>query len=292
MSLQSFVMTRLPSHFSHSQANEDLAASRNPAPPRTRVPVPVAIRAAADLHCHLLPAWDDGARDLEESLAMAVRAALFGLEAIVVTPHVGRSLNIATRHEAHEIPAAVTRLQEVLRARGLLLDLIPGAEVSLGTPDIVERIATERAFTLGGMGRYALVEPPFSDWPDWADVLLSRLAQSGVTPIIAHPERFPVIQNDPELLRWVCSTGALLQITARNVVGKGSRASRLCAHRLLKAGMVALVASDAHGVDAVLPSEVEAELRSVVGDQAALQILVENPRRVLRGEAAIAPRVT
>ncbi|HVF10755.1 MAG TPA: CpsB/CapC family capsule biosynthesis tyrosine phosphatase [Abditibacteriaceae bacterium] len=240
--------------------------------------------AEADLHCHILPAWDDGPRTLEDSLSMAARASEAGIKTILVTPHVGKAFGGKPERAARDIPAATAVLQGELQERGIALQLIPGAEITLGSPDLPERIANEPWLTVGGQGHYVLVEALTNHWPDYADQLLFQISLRKVTPIIAHPERYDNVQRDPSILEQAVKSGVLLQITARSLLGE-ERPSKRCCLELLEAGMVAIIASDTHAARGVLPGAVEAKLYSLVGEAAAQQILVENPRRVLAGES-------
>jgi protein-tyrosine phosphatase len=247
------------------------------------MPVEGSTAAEADLHCHILPAWDDGPRTLEESLAMAARAAQAGLKTILVTPHVGKSFSSDGERAARDIPGATELLQREIDERGIPMHLVPGAEITLGAIDLPERLEREPWLTVGGQGHYALVEAPVNHWPDYGDQLLYQILLRKVTPIIAHPERYDNVQRDPTILTQMVNSGALLQITARSLLGDERRSQRCCV-QLLEAGMVSLIASDAHAAKGVLPGETEARLSEIVGAATAQQILVENPRRVLAGE--------
>lgn len=238
---------------------------------------------SADLHCHLLPNWDDGASSLEVSLEMAQRAANSGLEAILVTPHVGRSFRGQPEPDAQSIPKAVANLQHEIDKSGISLKLVSGAEIMLTPEGLPQRLQNEPWLSFGGKKRYALVESPLHIWPDWADSVLFQMSKNGITPIIAHPERLGDIARNIGVMERALNCGALLQITARSVVGR-ERPTRKCAHQLLEAGLVSIVASDAHRADHVWPREIVDEFVSLMGEEAAQQILVDNPRRILAGE--------
>lgn len=254
--------------------------------------------ASADLHCHLLPAWDDGARSLEVSLAMARRAAASGLQKVAVTPHVGRAFTHRDEPDAASIATATQQLQKSLDENGIALQLVAGAELLLDAPDLADRILSEPHLTLGGAGKYCLVEAPGRTWPTYAENLVIELARHGITSIIAHPERLADVQRADDVwqspLRGVLAQGALLQLTARCLSQKSREddaARTRCARRLLEASAVSLLASDAHNDSAVLPGEVAGELRHLVGEEAARIILQDNPLRVLAGKFAQPPRV-
>lgn len=247
-------------------------------------PLEESLLPEADLHCHLLPAWDDGPRSLEESLEMAAKAVASGLKTIVVTPHVGRPLSSVVERPSADIPTATAQLQAQLQTHGIALTLVAGAELTLSSPDLARQIVDEPWLTVGGQGRYVLVESTFGCWPRYADQLLYEITLTGNTPIIAHPERLPDVQKDIGTLQNVVERGALLQVTARSLLGADDRKTKQCSYELLEAGMVGLIASDAHSMKSVLPGEVTALIRKAAGDRMAQHILVDNPRAVLQGE--------
>jgi protein-tyrosine phosphatase len=246
-----------------------------------------AIIPSADLHCHLLPNWDDGPASLELSLEMAQRAANSGLEAILVTPHVGRSFRSHPEPETRTIPDAVADLQREIDKVGVKLKLVSGAEIMLTPEGLPERLVREPWLCFGSETgkRYALVESPLHIWPDWADSVLFQMAKNGITPIIAHPERLSDVSKDVNVLERALNCGALLQITARSVVGR-ERPAHNCARKLMGAGLVSIIASDAHRAEHMWPREIVDDFVSLMGEEAAHQILVDNPRRILAGQEA------
>ena len=250
-----------------------------------------AIVAEADLHCHILPAWDDGPRALDESLRMAARAAAAGLKKILVTPHVGRKFGSTPERAACGISAATAELEHEIKAQDIDIELVPGAELTLGSRDLVERVAVEPWLTIGGQGLYVLIESPYRVWPEYADQIVYQLALRGVTTIIVHPERYVNVQQKPTMLERSVERGALLQVTARSLVGKEERAARQCSYRLMEAGLVSLIASDAHTSRGILPNDVVQEVKSAVGEAAARTIMADIPRLVLAGEPAPPPPV-
>lgn len=241
----------------------------------------------ADLHCHLLPDWDDGPRTLRDSLSMAARAASCGVRCIVATPHEGRYFRNIER-SSRDVPQAVDLLRQAIAAEGISLSVVPGAEVMLSVPNLVERAKIEPWLTIGGQQRYMLVEAPADAWSESADKILFELSLCGITPIIAHPERLVDVQKNFRIMRGVVERGAHLQVTARSLISN-NRCVRQCCHRLLAEGLVSFVASDAHRPEHLWPTEVLDSLYEAVGEDAALQMLLANPRAVLAGEKVSLP---
>jgi protein-tyrosine phosphatase len=193
-----------------------------------------------DLHTHILPGLDDGPATLDESLEIARAAVADGIELVAATPHV-RS-DFPTRPERME--AAVEELRAELARAEIPLEVRTGGEVAL--PEL-DRDPTElRRFGLGGNRAYLLVEFPYFGWPlDLADRLF-RLAASGITPVIAHPERSAEVQADPQRLRPLVEAGALVQVTAASIDGRIGPTSQRTGLGLIADGLAHVLASDAH----------------------------------------------
>jgi protein-tyrosine phosphatase len=191
-----------------------------------------------DLHSHVLPGIDDGARDLDGALAICRAAADDGIEVLAATPHV----------RAHDYPTTAEQMESALAelsaaAEGIVR-LVPGGELDLG--ELRRPVDELRRFALAGNPRYLLVETPYLGWPlDIADRLF-ELRASGITPVLAHPERNGDVQARPELLEPLVASGTLVQLTAASIDGRlGGRTER-CARTLLERGLAHLLASDAH----------------------------------------------
>lgn len=245
-----------------------------------------------DLHCHILPEWDDGPDTLDESLAMAKRAADAGMKIVFATPHVGRDFRRRKqKRPADVIAEGVVSLQNAINERGIQLQVLPGAEILLGSVDVQERLPDEVALTYGHKGKFALIESPFPNWPPFGWQVVQNMSGQGITPVIAHPERYMDVQKDPKIMEQIISAGGVIQITADAILGTMTKPMRDCCFRLLRDGQVALVASDAHSTKNSLPLECVEKVKSIVGEEAARQIFVDNPRRLLNGERVRAPMV-
>lgn len=244
--------------------------------------------ASIDLHCHLLPSWDDGAHDVGESLRMAREACEAGVSTIVTTPHVGRAFGKRRERPARDIAAAAEALQAQIREAGIPLAVVAGAEVTMET--LLEMLEASRpadwgSLSLGGAGSFVLVESAFGNWPMYADRVLYQVGLSGLTPIIAHPERLPEVQKNPSVLDEALNGGAVLQLTARALLGRDGPRVKECCRHLLKAAPSVVIASDAHAAPSVWPGQAAQVLAGWMGEEAARHILSENPQRILAGKA-------
>jgi protein-tyrosine phosphatase len=193
-----------------------------------------------DIHSHILPNVDDGARDLAESLAMARLAVADGLTHIFATPH-HRDYTSLSRLE---VAQRVVQLQGELDKAGIALTLLPGHEVRL-YDDMFADWDNSLAGPLGH-SRYVLAEPLFTHYDKHTDAMLFELFDRGYIPIMAHPERIRPIQENLALIEPFLARGGLTQITATSLTGTGDWRGKQMAETMLRNGMVHIIASDAH----------------------------------------------
>lgn len=195
-----------------------------------------------DLHCHILPGIDDGAKNLEDSLAMARVAVAEGITHILATPHYknGRWTN-----EKEFIKQQVEFLQQELNSRDIPLTLFPGQEVRI-VGELVEDMFENKIQFIDESNQYLLIEFPTATIPAFTESLFFELQKSGVTPIIVHPERNHAILTNPNELLTLVEKGALAQLTAGSYVGSFGKKIQKLSKQLLEANLVHFIASDAH----------------------------------------------
>ena len=235
-----------------------------------------------DLHTHILPYFDDGARSPAEAVAMARLAAGDGISHLVGTPHIISLIGLERRQNA--LPLSTRDLQRQLDSEGIPVTIIPGAEVHMADA-LVDAVKSGSPFTIGGKGRHVLLEPPFGPLPRQAPDLVKRLAKRGITAIIAHPERCAGIREDPRLMEQLAEAGALAQITADSLLLDPRDPSRITAELLLKHGLAQFIASDAHDPLDRPPqlSRAFAAAVALLGDEPARRLVLDNPRLVIEG---------
>jgi protein-tyrosine phosphatase len=194
-----------------------------------------------DLHSHVLPGLDDGARSIEDSLEILRVAEQDGVTVVAATPHV--RADYPTTADAME--RALNRLRRALSESGSRITVLPGGEIDATA--LVGLVPDERSrFGLAGNPSCLLVETPYRGWPLPFVEGLARLVDEGITPVLAHPERNDDVQREPQLVRRLVERGAVVQVTASSLTGALGRSSRVAARELLDLGLAHLVASDAH----------------------------------------------
>lgn len=231
-----------------------------------------------DTHAHLLPCIDDGAASLEESLAMARAAARAGTTDVICTPHL-RDPDDAVVAEA--LPA-LRGLEAELALQHIPLRLHLGYEVTF--PFLIAMQGQDLyRFTLAGTD-CLLVEVPHVGWPAFARDAVFELRLQGLVPVLAHPERNHRVQREPGLLTSLLQLGAVAQGTVSSLNGYFGSGSRRTLMRMLAAGQLSLLATDAHyyrrDTWCFDPRGATADW-----EPEALDLLVrENPRRLLEGQ--------
>lgn len=242
-----------------------------------------------DTHSHLLPGLDHGCPDLATSILMAKEAAASGVSTVVCTPHLPEMDTGFIEHARQ----AIVDVRAAITAAGMNVTLLLGFEVALeiaatNGPGELEELAVEGT-TRVGSGRAIVLEMPYRGWPLYMEQTIYRLATAGLRPVLAHPERNERVQKDPELLAGCLKAGAVAQATAASLTGEFGRPAERAFARLLSAGLIGLLASDAHAFRKdiwTLAPLLERLGRSVSAED--LRTLVdENPRRLLAGESLL-----
>jgi protein-tyrosine phosphatase len=237
-----------------------------------------------DLHCHILAGVDDGALDLADSIAMARQADADGVALVCATPHIRHDHDVAIA----ELADRVAELNRALEAAGTQARVLSGGEVA---ETIAARLddARLRAVTLGGGGRWILLEPRPGPLADSLTATVDRLAARGLRCVIAHPERH-LAPDLVERLAALVRRGALVQATAA-FIEDGPAAEGMLA--LARRGVVHVVASDAHSSHGGRPVRLSgalARLAEVEPTRSHLEwIAREAPRAIVAGEEVTPP---
>lgn len=238
-----------------------------------------------DLHCHILPGVDDGAKTMEESVAMARMAALTGTKTIVATPHM--------LHPQYHVPGDVARakhaeLVAALAAANVPIEVVLAGEIHWSS-DVQRLLDTGELIPLCAKRRYILFELPYSHVPHAFRDVVWRLQLAGIYPVLAHPERITELQDNPDRLEEYRNAGIPVQVTAMSLTGEAGRKVSKTAERWLEAGWVDLVASDGHNTVRRPPTLDGAAraVRRIAGSSAEDWILREVPRRLVAGEPVL-----
>lgn len=241
-----------------------------------------------DLHAHILPGLDDGPKDIDESFAMCEMAAADGIKAIVATPHTG---NGVYNNHRDRIISSLSTLREKVEKAGLPIVLFAGADVHANV-DILDMIDDGRAMTVNDNGCYVMIEVPDQAVPPNFEEWLFSLRLKGIVPILTHPERNVVIGKDLDLLTKLVNMGVLVQMTAMSITGHFGRAIEKTSREMLIKGLVHVIATDAHAIEARPPvlSKARDIAALLIGEEQVWRLVQKTPRSILEGRLVDMPR--
>lgn len=199
--------------------------------------------AMIDIHSHILPGIDDGAKTVEDSLEMAKLAVKEGIHTIIATPH---HKNGKYSNSKDRILPIVEQLNKRFIEENIPLTVLPGQETAING-DMLEDYQAGEILPLN-QTQYLFVELPSNHVPRYTKQMMFNLQLKGLIPIIVHPERNSEIHERPEKLFELVEKGALAQLTAGSLCGKFGKKIKSFSEQLVEANLVHFVASDAHNV--------------------------------------------
>ncbi|MCL2559933.1 MAG: hypothetical protein FWE07_05540 [Turicibacter sp.] len=236
-----------------------------------------------DIHSHVLPGVDDGAKSEMGSLMMLEAAATEGIHTVVATPHYNRNYTI----QRPEVLERVQRLQSLVDERELAVRVLPGQEVRVYA-ELLADVAAGKVLTVADAGKYLLVEFPFGNIPSYAEKLLADLKVAGMTPIIAHPERNKEIAANPGRLYDFVAKGALTQLTASSIAGFSGQKLQGLSQELIAHHLVHTIATDAHNnsIRSYSLKKAYEEIEKSCGERYT-QYFKENARLIIEGKEVV-----
>lgn len=241
-----------------------------------------------DLHCHLLPTIDDGARDLPTALEMARIAVDDGITHLVCTPHIYPGLFDNT---PQGIAIAVQAFHQELDKENIALELSYGADIQV-VPELVPNLRCG-AFPTLNKSRYFLFEPPHHVPLMNFDRFVFDAVSAGFIPLITHPERLRWLDGHYREFVAAVQAGAWIQLTAGSLTGRFGKTPRYWSEKMLDDGIVHVLATDAHNLRSRPPLLAEGERAAAkfVGAEEAARLVLDRPRAVWENvdPASIAP---
>lgn len=196
-----------------------------------------------DIHCHILPGIDDGAKTPEDTLLMLKSAIDEGITTIVVSPHHNPEFN----NERPIILKKVKEVRDIIRMNQLPIDLLPGQEIRI-SGEVLADYASGKLITSTDKSHYMLIEFPSNHVPKYASELFYNMILQGLQPILVHPERNLGIIENPQILYNFIKQGVLSQITASSVTGHFGKKVQKLTFDIISNNLTHFVASDAHNI--------------------------------------------
>ena len=240
-----------------------------------------------DLHNHMIPGVDDGARDEAEALSAVKALGADGVKKVVATPHVDGSVTLdqaALTRRMDELDGGWERLTRTLAEEsGEPPTMGRGVELKLDVPEVD---LSDKRLRLDG-GRAVLVEFPHMMVPPRSEHALSTIRRGGYIPLLAHPERYQGIGSSVAIMaRWL-DVGAFLQVNAASLIGRYGDTAAATARELLARGWAHCLASDYHARGEPRLGTVRTLLEEWGGEEQARLLFEVNPSRILEGKSPL-----
>lgn len=233
-----------------------------------------------DIHSHILPGLDDGAKNMDETLSIARQLYKSGFRTLIATPHVLEDNYLAPE----DILSATELVRQRVAEAGIELEILPGAENYI-FPDMAKWAGDGKLMTLGNAGKYILLELPMLEIPRYTDKVFFELQVKGLTIVLAHPERNKGLGEEPERLVEWAGRGVLFQLDLRSLAGRYGPQAKHLAEIMLRSNLIHFVGSDAHRVsrsELTYPDALQSVKRFAGGGQFQ-ELTLLNPQKVLSG---------
>lgn len=235
-----------------------------------------------DIHSHILPGVDDGAKDEKQSLEMLKLAAADGITDIIATPHFHYRRGHAT---PAQIKAAAAKCQQLIKDAGLNINIYTGNELYY-THELLETVKAGEALTMADSD-YVLLE--FSPETERRKIknAVYQFASEGYYPIIAHMERYQAFQKHPDFVMEISDMGGYYQMNAGSLLGIAGWSVKRFSKKLLDCGMITFLATDTHDLQKRPPEFAKAAdwILKKYGEEEAFRYFTKNPEMILKNKA-------
>lgn len=231
-----------------------------------------------DTHCHILPDIDDGSESIEESMQMIREAYEAGFTDIISTSHYIEESYHTSKAKRQEL---IDMLNLKIQQEGMDIQVYNGAEAYI-TPNLVSLVQTEELPTMNGT-KYLLMELPMHSQILSLERILKNIISQGITPIIAHPERYSYVQKDYKMLNELVNMGVLFQANYGSAIGQYGKEAQKALKRLLKEDMISFLGTDSHRKNSVYTQmpEILKKLEKMIGKEKLEQLTTTNPQKLL-----------
>ena len=234
-----------------------------------------------DIHSHILPNIDDGARSIEETFNLIKEAQKAGFEAIVSTSHYMENYY---ETDVPEREVWVKAICENLQTKNIEINLYLGNEIYF-SDNIIELLEQRKASTINDTS-YVLFELPLNAEPMNLYDVVYEMLQYKLVPILAHPERYSYVQKDPDLVYDLIEKGVLMQANYGSIIGQYGEKAQIIVRKFFENNMVHFLGSDVHRPNTIYPKipQILREIESIIGSEKLEELTTKNPKLLLNNK--------
>ncbi|WP_168123855.1 CpsB/CapC family capsule biosynthesis tyrosine phosphatase [Paenibacillus sp. HB172176] len=231
-----------------------------------------------DIHSHILFGVDDGAKDLEESIAMARMASSDGVTHMIATPHFFENGTTSKTNLLQKIET----LQRALHAEDIPLTVLPGNEVRVNSAAFIYTHAQQDHFLyLNAAKGFVLLEQCWNHYNEDTPEIVDFFLHQQTRPIIPHPERHYFFREQPQLLMELIHQGAWTQVTADSLIGTNGKEAADFSKWLLQQNLVHTLATDAHNVKRKPNLSAGVQMAKQLANEAQTRAILERMEQVI-----------
>ena len=234
-----------------------------------------------DIHSHILPNIDDGARSIEETFNLIKEAQKAGFEAIISTSHYMENYY---ETDVPEREVWVKAICENLQTKNIETNLYLGNEIYF-SDNIIELLEQRKASTINDTS-YVLFELPLNAEPMNLYDVVYEMLQYKLVPILAHPERYSYVQKDPDLVYDLIEKGVLMQANYGSIIGQYGEKAQIIVRKFFENNMVHFLGSDVHRPNTIYPKipQILREIESIIGSEKLEELTTKNPKLLLNNK--------
>lgn len=233
-----------------------------------------------DLHAHILPNIDDGAKSIEETYHLMEEARKVGFEAIVTTSHYIEGYDEVPNSERKKIIDTISQ-----KVNSPILYL--GNEMYL-SENIISLLKEQKGSTINGTN-YLLFEMPLNAKTIGLEEVIYTLLQNKIIPILAHPERYISIQKNPQMVYELVEKGVLMQANYGSIIRQYGTKAQIIVSKLLQSNLIHFLGSDVHRQNSIYPKipQILEKLKLLIGEQKLEELTTRNPKKVIENEKIV-----
>ena len=232
-----------------------------------------------DIHNHILYGIDDGSKTIEESIKILEQHKQMGFTTIVVTPHYIENSNYVCNNEEKQ------KILDTLKDKVQGVQLYLGNEVFINN-NLYELLNSGEILTINS-SKYLLIEFPMNQKLKNITDTIYELKIKGIIPIIAHPERYEYVKKNIDIVNDWINEGALLQSNYGSIIGIYGEGAKRTVKKLLKKGVVSLLATDIHFPDSEIYKNIEKirkKIKRIIGEEKFIELTITNPNKIINNE--------